>query len=275
MTDLEKLQGLFQAAVMAEKTAFLAEIDGGGKIPPARRLHIYQHAYKARLRDVLAEDFPVLHGMLGDEAFDELCQRYIVAYPSSHSSLRYFGQNLEKFVTGESPYNTQVVIGEMARFEWNFHDVFDAPDHAAITIEDVGALVPAVWTTLRFEFHPSLHIAPYDWNVLAVWSSVQEENTPSTNSETVPDIMPEVLNETTYAIQWRQDLRSYFRSLAPDEARALLMAMDNKAFPEICEGLAFEHADNAPVRAAELLRNWVTEGLISSLNHMDMGPQSQ
>jgi len=269
-SDLEKIQRLFQGAVMGEGRKylseiqeFLSEIKAGGKITPARRLHIYQHAYKARLRDILAEDFPVLHSMLGDEAFYELCNRYIDAYPSSHPSLRYFGQHMAKFVTDELPYKDQPVIREMVHFEWAFHDVFDAADHGSVTVEAVAALPPEVWTTLRFEFHPSLHISTYDWNVPAVWSSVQAEES--------PPVLPARMPKRAHVIQWRYNLHSYFRSLSPDEARALRLAMDKKPFPEICESLALDHGDRAPEKAAGFLKIWVVEGFIASLLHLDVG----
>lgn len=264
MPDLKAMQALFQGAVMGQDNDFLLEIEDGGRISPERRLHIYQHAYKARLREVLAEDFPVLHSMLGDEAFDELCSRYIDAHPSSHPSLRYFGQFMEDFVRRELPYKNQEIIGEMAHFEWAFHDVFDASDQPYVTIDEVAALSPSVWPTLRFDFHPTLHMAAYEWNVAAVWSSVQDEE----GQPTLPEEMP----ETTYVIQWRRDLRSYFRTLDRDEGTALSLAMDGQAFPGVCESLIPDHGDQAPVRAAELLKSWVQEGLVGALSYMDIEP---
>ena len=261
MTGLKEMQTLFQRAVMGGDKTFLPQIEAGGRLTPEKRLNIYQHAYKARLRDVLREDFPVLHSMLGDEVFYDLCNQYIDAYPSSHPSLRYFGQYLEQFLACEKPYKEQAIIAEMAQFEWTFHNVFDALDHDIITIEAVGALSPSVWTTLRFDFHPSLYISAYKWNVAAVWSSVQEEDEP---------VLPAELPEVTNIIQWRRDLRSYFRTLDPDEGPVLRLAMGKKAFPDICGSLVSEHGENAPARAAELLKNWVVEGLVASLDHMEI-----
>jgi len=262
MSDLKTMQGMFQGAVMGHENDFLSHIESGGKISAKRRLYIYQHAYKARLRDVLAEDFPVLHTMLGDEVFYELCHRYCDAYPSSHPSLRYFGQRLEKYVTEIAPYNEQEIIGEMARFEWAFHDVFDAGDHDYVRIEEVAALPASVWTTLRFDFHPSFFMAPYHWNVAAVWSSVQKE------AEQL--ILPEKMPEITYVIQWRRDLLSYFRTLADDEARVLALAREGTSFPDICEALARTQGEGASERAAELLKGWIAEGLISCLHYFDI-----
>ncbi len=262
MSDLKQLQSLFQNAVMKEERDFLSHIEPGGKISPERRLYIYQHAYRARLRDVLAEDFPVLHAMLGDEGFIGLCNRYIDAHPSSHPSLRYFGRELENFLTREAPYDSQPVLAEMARFEWTFHDVFDARDGACVTVENVMELPAALWTTLRLAFHPSVRLAAYDWNVAAVWASVQDE----ADQPEIPEQMP----GTSHILQWRHELKSFYRTVDRDEAAVLRIAMGQKAFPEICQTLAGEHGDQAPVRAAELLKTWVVEGLVESLDYMKM-----
>lgn len=262
MTELSHIQSLFQKAVMTEETEFLHHIAEGGKLSPEKRLYIYQHAYRARLRDILTEDFPVLHSMLGDEAFYELGNRYIDAYPSTHPSLRFFGQHLEELVSAEAPYRSQKIIAEMARFEWIFHDVFDAADAHCISIEDVACLSPVVWTTLRFKFHPSLHMASYYWNVAAVWASVQNDE----EQPTLPVEMPEM----THIIQWRHDLKSYYRTLDSDEGDVLKRAMEFKAFPEICELLVPFHGDEAAARAAALLKRWVAEGLIVQLDYADL-----
>lgn len=260
MSDLKKMQSLFQHAIMRDDTAFLSQIEVGGKISPQRRLHIYQNAYKTRLRGVLEDDYPVMRCMLGDVVFYGLCDRYRAAHPSSHPSLRYYGQYLAAFVANELPYKNHEILSEMARFENIFHDVFDAMDKPHITVDEVAALPVSVWTTLRLECDPSCHIAPYDWNVVAVWSSVRENR--------YAPVLPQKMPHTTYVIQWRRDLRSYFRTLDPDEVEALLLVQEGQSFPEICECLAVIHGENAPMRAAELLKKWILEGLISSLDYL-------
>ena len=103
----------------------------------------------------------------------------------------------------------------------------------------------------------------FDWNVAAVWSSVTAEDESPT--------LPEQMSETTYVIQWRRDLVSYFRTLDRDEAIVLGLARDQKAFPEICESLFEGHGVDAPARAAEILKKWVVEGLITKLDCGGLG----
>jgi hypothetical protein len=263
MTKLAELQNLFKKAVMkGESKPFLREIEEGGNIPPEKRLSIYAHAYRSRLAEVLQEDFPVLHTMVGDEMFSKICNQYIDLYPSIHPSLRYFGKNMEKFLKTSIPYCDNLVIGEMADFEWTFRDIFDAKDGRNVIIEDVAAIPPEAWTTLRIHLQPSFHIKQYKWNVPSVWSSVIKD----------PDnpVRPEKYPEIAHCIQWKSDLTCYFRSVENDEAGVLKLAQNHRNFPEICEFLIEFHGDHAPMRAADLFKGWVIEGLVNRLEHLNM-----
>jgi hypothetical protein len=62
---------------------------------------------------------------------------------------------------------------------------------------------------------------------------------------------------------WRQDLRTYFRSLATGEAEALGAAREGQSFGELCTLLCAEFGeDQAPATAAGFLRGWVESGLL-------------
>lgn len=261
MKSLSDIQTKFKNAVLKGNDAsFLDEIEEGGKISPAQRLYIYSHAYKARFSEVLQEDYPVIHTMVGDEVFANICNDYIDMFPSKKPSLRYFGIHMEQYLKNHEVYSKNPVLAELAKFEWLFNDVFDAKDDASITFEDVAVIPQEAWTTLRMKFHPSFKMNMYKWNVPAIWSSVKEdENNP---------VMPEQYPELSCCIQWRSELVCYFRSLDKDETKALKIAADQKTFPEICEILYEDHGDQAPLRAAELFKNWISEGLICDLDYL-------
>lgn len=257
---LKDLQGKFKDAVLSGiNDPFLAEIQEGGKIGPEQRLHIYAHAYKARLMEVLADDFSVLHSLVGDDMFEEICVGYIDNYPSQHPSLRFFGQHMAQYLKNTKPYQDIIPAIEMAEFEWAFNDVFDAPDRDAVTVERVAAVKQEAWTTLRINLQPSFKIHLFKWNTPAVWSTVSEE--------AEKPIMPVEYPKYSHCIQWKTDLSCYFRTVEDDEAEVLKLAVKGKIFPEICEVLYDQYAEHAPQRAAELFRGWVTEGLVTELEH--------
>ena len=82
------------------------------------------------------------------------------------------------------------------------------------------------------------------------------------NHGLAPESLPEPLR---WAI-WRKQFSPYFRSLETDEAWALDAMVNHLNFGEICAGLCHWLPDEqAAPRAATLLRGWVDEGWIASL----------
>jgi hypothetical protein len=258
---LKNIQSKFKDAVISGKEEdFLPEIEEGGKIGPKQRLFIYSHAYKARLIETLEEDFSVLHSLVGDDMFNDICLKYIDDFPSRHPSLRYFGQHMPVFLKNSNDFSNLIPAIEMAEYEWTFNDVFDAVDKNAIKFDDVATIAPDAWTTLRFELQPSCHIHNHKWNTAALWSAV-------TNKEEIVPV-PEEFSENIFCLQWKNDLNCFFRTMSNDEAGALMLARDGKAFPDICECLYEFHEDDATMRAAELLKSWVEEGLIVEMDYL-------
>ena len=73
------------AAVLAgrDQSGVTAAIVDAPPLPAKDRLAIYRNAYQVRLIDALHETYPVLHGLLGDEAWVEMGEaRSSHAHPS-------------------------------------------------------------------------------------------------------------------------------------------------------------------------------------------------
>ena len=67
------------------------------KFSKQQRLTIYQEAYRLRLIDALKNDYPALHLLLNNIAFEQLLHEYTTAHPSQHPSLRWLGEKLPFF----------------------------------------------------------------------------------------------------------------------------------------------------------------------------------
>ena len=67
---------------------------------------------------------------------------------------------------------------------------------------------------------------------------------------------------------WRPELVSNFRSLEEDEAAMLDALVEGRPFPELCEAVApFTGDDQAPARAAGLLRAMVEGGMVAGFKY--------
>ena len=257
MSALTGSQTRFQAYVLTGDGGIISEIAGADDAFRRTRLDIYFNAYRLRLAEALATDYEILKAYTGDETFDAIIRDYIDAHPSVFRNVRWFGGHLADFLREEPRYAGQPILADLARFEWTLGLAFDAADMAALRFEDVAAVPPEAWAGLHLTPHPALHVVELRTNAVAVWNALKNAD---------HGIAPERLPEPMRWAIWRKQFSPYFRSLEADEAWALDAMRNHLNFGEICAGLCqWLPEEQAAPRAAALLRGWVDEGWIASL----------
>jgi len=193
-----------------------------------KRLKIYFDAYRLRLAEILASDYPKLFLWMGEDDFNTLAFFYLEAYPSKHFSVRYFGQYLSAFLKKHLPYKNTPYLAEIAQFEWALGDTIDAPD-AEIAPSTALHQIPAeLWGELKIQFHPSLQVLNLEWDIATLIQTTENEEAPKA---------PLQLSKPITWIFWRKEQTSYFRSLSEPHALALRLFQQGYNFSEVCEGL--------------------------------------
>ena len=257
MSELQRLQNQFQDYLLNSNPLFQNSIVNTKKVPAETRLAIYNNAYRSRLIDALAANYPVLQTYLGGEQFEELGQAYLSAYPSSFRSIRWFGNQLANFLNEHPDYNAFPYLAELAQFEWTLTLVFDAADNTTLQMEDMGKIPPDAWIDMRLQAHPSVHRLHLSWNVVPIWQAISDDKIP-------PD--PIQYPIPIHWILWRKEFTNHFCSLTEDEAWAIDALLKASTFSEICEGLCqWIDEEEAGLRAASLLKGWISEGLIANV----------
>ncbi|HEY6621726.1 MAG TPA: DNA-binding domain-containing protein [Steroidobacteraceae bacterium] len=263
-TPLRELQVDMQRHLLGEDSTVTAAIVDGPPLPAADRLAIYRNAYQVRLVDALHETYPILHGLLGDEAWVELGYAYIAAHPSLFRSIRWYGRELAEYLAASAPYSEAPILSEVALLEWMLAEVFDAPDAACLPRSALSAIEPAAWSSLTLKFHPSLRRLSFSWNTAAVWKAMSQDKTPP-RPEMAPGPVPWLL--------WRQNLQNYFRSMNAVESAALASALSGRNFAQLCEDLgALLPQEEIPAAAAGLLGAWADGGMITKVGSSDSDP---
>jgi hypothetical protein len=258
VNGLADLQRDFQESILAEENRLVGRIAGTAKVSADVRLGLYSDAYRLRLIEVLGDNYPALHTLLGDETFDQCARDYIRAYTPTHFSVRWFGDRLAEFLAAERPYADQPVLAEMAHFEWALRGAFDAADATVLGIDDMAAVAPEAWAGMRIRLHPSVRRLDLRWNVPALWKAIDDGSDPEP---------PEQSAHPSGWVVWRRDLRQFFRSLDVTEAWALDAVGRGDDFAAVCEGLC-EWIDpaNAPLHVAGLLKTWVDGQMVTGLD---------
>lgn len=289
MSALTDLQSDFQAFLLDGNERMLGRVAGTAKVSAEQRLAIYYDAYRLRLLEALASNYPVLRAWIGTEEFENIGITYLTAHPSRHFSIRWFGHQLAEFLAATPPWRDQPHIVEMAALEWALSEAFDAENGTVMGVEDMAGVPADAWPDMRLHFHPSAQRLDLRWNAPVIWKAVNqnldvEKNSDSCRGETsaMPVAageqrkdMPAVADvpapmETEYPqawLVWRQDLKTWFRSLSVDEAWALDAARSGENFATICEGLMeWIDAQNVALHVAGLMKQWITDGIVSEID---------
>jgi hypothetical protein len=258
--SLGDLQRAFQDYLLATSDAFQAAVRDTSKADRITLLDVYRDGYALRLIEALTTDYPGVMAMAGPADFDHVARAYIAAHPSRHPSVRWYGRDLADFLANTEPYNRTPAAAEMARFEWALGEAFDSPDVTPITADALMALPQEGWETLAFTTLPSLRRLTLAFEAPQAWQRREEVAPGNLEVERAPEPL-------VWAI-WRPDLVSNFRSLEADEAAMLDALVEGLPFPEFCAALVpFTGEDQAPARAAGLLRAMVEGGMIAAFRY--------
>lgn len=223
----------------------------------SERLAIYQRAFSARMLSSLRTSFQRTRTVAGDAAFEELAVAYINAHPSTHFSLRWFGDTFALFLAehkAEHPF-----LSELATLEWALGVALDAPDARSTSLADLVSVPPETWGDLAFGLHPSVQILTLKTNAGALSQAINDEHIPPAGAN---------LAGTQAWLVWRLNYQAYLRSLDELEAWGLQSLAAGATFGAVCAQAsnvgAAPCADEAELtrRMAGYLQNWLSQGLL-------------
>jgi GNAT superfamily N-acetyltransferase len=257
MTQLLDLQHRFQAFVLGHESTPPPMVAGGSNASAETRLAIYAEAIRLRFLEVLGEDYPGVHAMLGDDGFRTLADAYGQAHPSRQRSIRWFGRHLPAFLRATAPWCDHPMLSEMALFEWSKGELLDAADSSIVGVDDIAAIPAEQWAGIGPTLVPALRRLALEWNVPALWSAVQSGETPPP---------PARLESAVVWLLWRQGIHIRWRSIDSHEAWALQACADGEDFDFICDGLCERIGEDAAAfRAATYLKQWASDGLLAAV----------
>jgi hypothetical protein len=248
MNTLAGLQQRFQGHVTSSPVAAA----DGLRDEVRGHLEVYVNAYWGRLREALADNYPVLYRALGDDGFRELAAAYLGAHPSHFRSIRWFGDRLAEFIAGNPAIVPHPALLDIACLDWAMRGAFDAADAPPLCVEDLAGIPAGQWPDLRFTLCPSFRILALDWGIEALWHALNEDE----NAET-----DEPQRHAHSMIVWRTGLEIRWRTVTEDEANALRTLADGSNFATMCAAIEAHGGSNA-TSVASLLDQWINEGLL-------------
>lgn len=214
------------------------------------RFSVYHHAYRARLHECLADDYPVLASALA-EAFEPLCQAYVAQHPSRTFSLNAYGAALPDFVRTRALAPLYV---ELARLEWSLVEAIHAPRAEALRMEDVAAIPQAAWEHAVLVPSPSLQVHRFEHPINAFYKKIRFRE----SGDALPELPAAGPSDLAVC---RRELTVWRVDLSPAGAHALTAL--RAGTPLLA---ALTQADARPEDVSQWFRTWVECGFFSAVH---------
>lgn len=173
MSALRELQMEFADAVVHGGTA-----PGIRSAPPGRaaRLSVYRNNFYANLTGALRSTYPVVEKLVGIDFFEHVARQYILRFPSITGNLHDYGENFNEFLAAYPAAASLPYLGDVARLEWSWHEVFHAPAcRPAFNLAALDAIPEERHGELRFEFNRAVRVIASLYPVLRIWEVNQDD----------------------------------------------------------------------------------------------------
>lgn len=174
MKPLSELQQLFCDALRSPDSppqALLDEIpDDGLRI---ERFNVYRNNFIVLNGDALADMYPVIKRLAGDEAFRMLATAYVRAFPPMDRTLLLYGEAFPSFLNGIPELSDAPYLADVARIEYAWTAAYHAEDATKLDEVQMANIPAETLGDLRLRPHPSIHFISSDYPVYRIWATNQ------------------------------------------------------------------------------------------------------
>lgn len=214
-------------ALRKTQEEFAAALLGGGSHRFPERLQVYRNNVFVSLTQALADVYPVLLRLVGEDYFGQAARRFIREHPSRSGDLHDFGRELAGFLARVPEAASLPYLADVAALEWAWHEAFHAADAPPLDATRLAGMSEDEVAQLRWPLHPAARLVASRYPVLAIWEANQE-GAPA-GGEVSLDAGPDWL------LVMRRGLARTIERLAPGE-HSLLAALGSGApLAEACE----------------------------------------
>ncbi len=139
--------------------------------PATRRFNVYRNNVIVSLTDAIAEGFPVVCKLVGDEFFRFMARHYAAANPPGSPLLFRYGQSFPEFIVQFSSADSVPYLADVARLELARREANHAADAVPLEADCLAAFKADELPHLEFDLIPSMRIVESRFPVLSIWNA--------------------------------------------------------------------------------------------------------
>jgi uncharacterized protein (UPF0276 family) len=254
-SELEQTQAAFADALFdAGKEHRALPLFKGDMALVEQRFALYRGNLSGTWDKTLANAYPVLQTLVGEEFFAALAREYGKAHPSTDGDLNRFGEHFGEFLSGFEHVAEYPYFPDMARLEWALHRAHYADGAAMLDNGALSALAAEQMDTARLKLHPACSLFSSPWAIVDLWQAHQ----PGREQE-----FPAELAQASRAVIARPHWKC---EVLPLSAAAHAMLGCLAAGESLGAALDVALALDEQFDFATWLRQWLQAGIFISLN---------
>lgn len=170
----------FAQAVLGMVGAFPPDLITWNRSDPGPRFAIYRNNVAVSLIDALADTYPVVQQLVGEEFFRAMARTFARRQPPTSPVMAHYGEGFAEFVDNFPPVASLPYLADVARLEWLYVRAYHAADAAPIAADEIARLLAdeSALPTVHFELHPSLAVLYSPHAVISLWAAHQGDAAP-------------------------------------------------------------------------------------------------
>jgi len=214
---LAEVQAWFQKVVTdradPDPDAIATLVRPGAQLTPGDAVGVYRYAYRARLVECLADDYPALKHALGEATFGARAEAYVDAYPPRSKSLNFYGRHMAAFCgTWADPESA--FYADLARLEWALVEILHAEDAPPLAAEQLATMAPETWAQAKLLPSATFRLCRFAYPANAYFQAFKDDGAPP-----IPAPAPHALAVYRQGFTlWRMDLTPAMADLLEDLA---------------------------------------------------------
>ena len=169
MQPLEERQRDFAAALLDAGLPPPAGLVGPDGEPSLRRFAVYRNNVVVGLVDALADAFPAVRRIVGDEFFLAMARVHALTEPPTSPILLDYGASFPEFIAGFRPAAELPYLADVARIELAWREAYYSAETGAIDPVAFAGLGSGELPGLCLTLHPSLRLVRARYPALTVW----------------------------------------------------------------------------------------------------------
>lgn len=148
-----------------------------------QRLNIYRNNVFHSLGTALAELYPVVKQLVGEEYFKACARTYLQDFPPRNAAMVNFGDSFPGFIQNFEPLSGYPWMADVARLELAWHESYHAEDAPSLDADKLINFSPERLANSQITLHPSVRLIRSPYPVYSIWLAHQEDNEPQDTIE--------------------------------------------------------------------------------------------